>query len=112
MAHELSQHVARRAGVSMPLGVAVQAPGGPREDDIGGFAHGGCSVTYWGARMGQVVDETTSAPFAMVLGRKTYDIMAARWPHAPEETGAKTFNDATNRRVGSRDGKRRRPASA
>jgi dihydrofolate reductase len=45
--------------------------------------------------MGQVMDEATSTPFAMVLGRKTYDIMAAYWPHAPEETGAKTFNDAT-----------------
>jgi dihydrofolate reductase len=41
------------------------------------------------------MDEWTSKPFAMVLGRKTYDIMAAYWPHAPEETGAKTFNEAT-----------------
>jgi dihydrofolate reductase len=31
----------------------------------------------------------------MVLGRRTYDIMAAYWPTAPEETGAKVFNDAT-----------------
>jgi dihydrofolate reductase len=39
--------------------------------------------------------EATSKPFAMVLGRRTYDIMAAYWPHAPEEEGAKTFNEAT-----------------
>ena len=39
--------------------------------------------------------EATSTPFAMVLGRKTYDIMAAYWPHASEEDGAKVFNDAT-----------------
>ena len=39
--------------------------------------------------------EATSKPFAMVLGRRTYDIMAAYWPTAPEEAGAKTFNDAT-----------------
>ncbi len=31
----------------------------------------------------------------MVLGRTTYDIMAAFWPHASEDEGAKTFNDAT-----------------
>jgi dihydrofolate reductase len=31
----------------------------------------------------------------MVLGRRTYDIMAAYWPHASEEEGAKVFNDAT-----------------
>jgi dihydrofolate reductase len=45
--------------------------------------------------MGQIMDKATSRPFAMVLGRRTYDIMAAYWPHAPEETGAKTFNEAT-----------------
>jgi dihydrofolate reductase len=73
----------------------MQAPGGPGEDDSGGFAHGGWSVNYWDEQMGQVMDEATSTPFAMVLGRKTYDIMAAHWPHAPEETGAKIFNDAT-----------------
>jgi len=41
------------------------------------------------------MDEATSTPFAMVLGRRTYDIMAAYWPHASEEAGAKPFNDAT-----------------
>ena len=29
-----------------------------------------------------------STPFDMVLGRTTYDIMAAYWPHATEEEGA------------------------
>jgi dihydrofolate reductase len=79
----------------LTLDGVMQAPGGPEEDDSGGFAHGGWSVNYWDEQMGQVMDEATSTPFAMVLGRKTYDIMAAHWPHAPEETGAKTFNDAT-----------------
>jgi dihydrofolate reductase len=73
----------------------MQAPGGPGEDDDGGFAYGGWSVNYWDDQMGQVMDEATSRPFAMVLGRRTYDIMAAYWPTAPEETGAKVFNDAT-----------------
>lgn len=73
----------------------MQAPGGPGEDDSGGFVHGGWSVNYWDEQMGQVMGEATSTPFAMVLGRKTYDIMAAYWPLAPEETGAKVFNEAT-----------------
>jgi dihydrofolate reductase len=73
----------------------MQAPGGPGEDDDGGFAHGGWSVNYWDEQMGQVMGEATSTPFAMVLGRRTYDIMAAHWPDAPEEEGAKVFNDAT-----------------
>jgi dihydrofolate reductase len=31
----------------------------------------------------------------MVLGRKTFDIMAAYWPTAPDEAGGKVFNEAT-----------------
>jgi dihydrofolate reductase len=73
----------------------MQAPGGPGEDDSGGFAYGGWSVNYWDEQMGQVMDEATSRPFAMVLGRRTYDIMAAFWPTAPEEAGGKVFNEAT-----------------
>jgi dihydrofolate reductase len=78
----------------LTLDGVMQAPGGPGEDDDGGFAYGGWSVNYWDDQMGQVMNELTSRPFAMVLGRRTYDIMAAYWPGAPEETGAKVFNDA------------------
>ena len=73
----------------------LQAPGGPGEDDSGGFAYGGWSVNYWDGRMGQVMGEATSRPFAMVLGRRTFDVMAAFWPNAPEEAGGKVFNEAT-----------------
>ena len=79
----------------LTLDGVMQAPGGPGEDDEGGFRFGGWSVSYWDDQMGEVMGEATSKPFAMVLGRKTYDIMAAYWPTAPEETGAKVFNDAT-----------------
>jgi dihydrofolate reductase len=79
----------------LTLDGVMQAPGGPGEDDSEGFKHGGWSVSYWDDRMGQIMGEATSKPFAMVLGRKTYDIMAAFWPTAPEEAGGKVFNDAT-----------------
>jgi dihydrofolate reductase len=79
----------------LTLDGVMQAPGGPGEDDDGGFAYGGWSVNYWDDQMGQVMGEATGRPFAMVLGRRTYDIMAAYWPTAPEEEGAKVFNDAT-----------------
>ena len=74
----------------------MQAPGGPGEDDSGGFAHGGWSVNYWDEQMGQVMGEAMSMPFDLVLGRKTYDIFAAHWPHATDDAGAKPLNDATN----------------
>jgi dihydrofolate reductase len=79
----------------LTLDGVMQAPGGPGEDDSGGFAHGGWSVNYWDDKMTEIMGEATSKPFAMVLGRKTYDIMADYWPTAPEESGAKVFNDAT-----------------
>ncbi|MDQ3965539.1 MAG: dihydrofolate reductase family protein [Actinomycetota bacterium] len=79
----------------LTLDGVMQAPGGPEEDDSGGFWYGGWSVNYWDELMGQVMDEALSRPFDLVLGRKTYDIFAAHWPHAPEEAGAKPLNDAT-----------------
>ena len=79
----------------LTLDGVMQAPGGPEEDDSGGFAYGGWSVHYWDELMGQVMTEWMSTPFDLVLGRKTYDIFAAYWPHAPEEAGAKPLNDAT-----------------
>ena len=36
-----------------------------------------------------------STPLDLVLGRKTYDIFAAYWPHATDQAGAKPLNDAT-----------------
>jgi dihydrofolate reductase len=79
----------------LTLDGVMQAPGGSEEDTREGFAYGGWSANYWDERMGQVMAEATSRPFAMVLGRRTFDIMAAYWPHASEEEGAKVFNDAT-----------------
>ncbi|GII81295.1 dihydrofolate reductase [Sphaerisporangium rufum] len=73
----------------------MQAPGGAGEDDSGGFAHGGWTVNYWDETLGQAMESFMSPPFDLVLGRKTYDIFAAYWPHAPEEAGAKPLNDAT-----------------
>jgi dihydrofolate reductase len=79
----------------LTLDGVMQAPGGPEEDDSGGFALGGWSVHYWDDQMRQVMTEAMSTPFDLVLGRRTYDIFAAYWPHAPEEAGAKPLNEAT-----------------
>ncbi len=64
----------------MTLDGVMQAPGGPGEDDSGGFAHGGWSVNYWDEQMAQVMGEAMSTPFDLLLGHKTYDIFAAYWP--------------------------------
>jgi dihydrofolate reductase len=79
----------------LTLDGVMQAPGGPGEDDSDGFAYGGWSVNYWDDQMGQVMGEAMSGPFDLVLGRATYDIFAAHWPHATDDAGAKPLNDAT-----------------
>jgi dihydrofolate reductase len=79
----------------LTLDGVMQAPGGPGEDDSGGFAHGGWSVNYWDQRMNEVMGKAMSAPFDLVLGRKTYDIFAAHWPRVPDEQGGGPLNNAT-----------------
>jgi dihydrofolate reductase len=79
----------------LTLDGVMQAPGGPGEDDDGGFAYGGWSVNYWDEKMGEVMGKAMSVPFDLVLGRRTYDIFAAYWPDAPEEEGGKLMNEAT-----------------
>jgi len=79
----------------LTLDGVMQAPGGPDEDAETGFALGGWSVNLWDDVVDGYMAEATSTPFAMVLGRRTYDIFAAYWPTAPEEAGGKVFNEAT-----------------
>jgi dihydrofolate reductase len=78
----------------LTLDGVMQAPGGPGEDEDAGFGYGGWSVHYWDDRMGEIMGEAMSGPFALILGRKTYDIFAAHWPHA-DDPGAKPLNEAT-----------------
>ncbi|MDQ3940680.1 MAG: dihydrofolate reductase family protein [Actinomycetota bacterium] len=79
----------------LTLDGVMQAPGGPEEDPSGGFAFGGWSVNYWDDQMGEIMGEAMGTPFDLILGRKTYEIFAAHWPHASDESGAKPLNDAT-----------------
>jgi dihydrofolate reductase len=79
----------------LTLDGVIQAPGEPGGDDDNGFTHGGWSVNSWAERMGQVMAEAMSTPFDLLLGRRTYDIFAAYWPHAPEDAGGKPLNQAT-----------------
>lgn len=78
----------------LTLDGVMQAPGGPGEDESGGFTLGGWSVNYWDELMGEDMGEVMGKPFDLVLGRKTYDIFASHWPHSDEDV-AKPLNDAT-----------------
>lgn len=77
----------------LTLDGVMQAPGGPGEDESGGFQSGGWMVTYWD----EVIAAAMAAEFAkkpaLLLGRKTYEIFAAYWPTATED-GADDLNNA------------------
>lgn len=71
----------------------MQAPGGPEEDPMGGFKHGGWTVPYWDDALGAAMGEVFSSPFSLLLGRKTYDIFASHWPHVPLDPSASNFDE-------------------
>ena len=74
----------------------MQAPGGPAEDPVGGFAFGGWTAPHWDDVMGKVMGEAFAKPFDLLLGRKTYEIFAAHWPYqAPDDFVRKVFDAAT-----------------
>lgn len=76
----------------------MQAPGGPDEDPTGGFRHGGWTVPYWDDALGASMGEVFSKPFDLLLGRRTYDIFAAHWPHVEADPAASNF-DALNHQI-------------
>lgn len=65
----------------------MQAPGGPEEDPRGGFTLGGWTAPHFDEALGAEMDDIFSRPFELLLGRRTYDIFAAHWPHVPLEPG-------------------------
>lgn len=62
----------------------IQAPGGPEEDTSGGFKYGGWTVPYFDEASGKVMAEQMAKPFALLLGRKTFEIWASYWPQHSE----------------------------
>src|SRR5687767_11714023 len=74
----------------------MQAPGGPKEDPIGGFRHGGWVAGYFDGFLGKVMVKQMTRTFDLLLGRKTYEIFAAHWPYVNtnEEPIAAGINNA------------------
>jgi dihydrofolate reductase len=66
----------------------MQAPGGPEEDTSGGFKYGGWTAPYFDDFAGKLMAEQMKEPFALLLGRKTFEIFAGYWPkHEAEWPG-------------------------
>jgi dihydrofolate reductase len=79
----------------------MQGLGGPDEDREGGFDHGGWSGPY-GAEVAQQAGQAVGQTSAYLFGRKTYEHMAAHWPHeSPDNPIAASLN-ATPKYVATR----------
>ncbi len=68
----------------------MQSNGGPEKDRDGasayggwvnGFAYAGWMMKYWDQMMWNTFDKLMELPFELLLGKRTYDVFAAYWPH-------------------------------
>src|SRR5215467_1874922 len=73
----------------------LQGPGGPEEDTSGGFKYGGWVFPFFDDFSTNVIHEQMGRPFDLLLGKKTYDIWAAYWPHYNDHLIGKVINQAT-----------------
>ena len=67
--------------VFQSLDGVMQAPGGPDEDPTGGFRFGGWQFAFSDTAADSAIERQCTPPFAMLLGRRTYDIFASYWPY-------------------------------
>ncbi len=90
-----------RGSTFVSLDGVMQAPGGPSEDPTGGFSHGGWLPQYFDEDVGAAIDAFFGDDYALLLGRRTYDIFAAYWPYVGgEATGIGEIFDRTGKDEG------------
>ena len=69
----------------LTLDGVMQSPGHPDEDRRDDFEHGGWAPPYADEVMANVMAEGIAKGGALLLGRRTYDALAAYWPDAHED---------------------------
>jgi dihydrofolate reductase len=80
----------------------MQSLGSPDEDRDGGFEYGGWSAPYGDEVLGKAAAEGLAATTAYLLGRRTYQNMAAHWPAQPDTNPMAAHLNATPKFVVTR----------
>ncbi len=77
------------ASAHLSLDGVMQGPGGANEDASNGFDLGGWIWQFSDDKLGAAMISMVGSldkPNALLLGRRTYDIFAGYWPHAPADS--------------------------
>ena len=77
------------ASAHLSLDGVMQGPGGANEDPSNGFDLGGWIWQFSDDESGRHMTSMTGPldkPNDLLLGRRTYDIFAGYWPHAPADS--------------------------
>lgn len=74
--------------VFQSLDGVMQSPGAPTEDPTGAFDLGGWMTSYFDETAGGVIGALFARPFAMLFGRKSYEMLAGHWPYVRGEAAA------------------------
>ena len=77
--------------VFQSLDGVMQAPGGPEEDPTSDFRFGGWSFHFWDESLEKPFAKVIDADYDLLLGKRTYDIFAAFWPHNQDQPVGATF---------------------
>lgn len=72
----------------MTLDGVVQGPGAPEEDPSDGFDLGGWLPPHFDEAVGAYMGEIFQVADEFLLGRRTYDLMAAYWPGQTNPDGS------------------------
>lgn len=83
----------------LTLDGVMQGLGSPDEDREGGFEYGGWGAPYGDEVLGKTAAEGLTATTAYLFGRKTYEKMAAHWPHQPDNDPIAAHLNATPKYV-------------
>jgi dihydrofolate reductase len=86
---------------SLSIDGVMQAPGSPDEDRSGGFEHGGWALPYFDEVMGAMASEGMGSTGGVLLGRRTYEIFAAYWPHQSDDGQFAGFLNSIPKHVAS-----------
>lgn len=79
-------------GTFVSLDGVMQGPAGAGEDDSGDFPHGGWLPPHLDEGFNDIMGPLFDRADSLLLGRRSYDILASHWPNVPDEEGGAKIN--------------------